>query len=195
MTDRLQRLFGSAARIKLLRLFLFNPRQSFTALEAAEHSRIDTKEAKRELNLFSDVGLVKRIRRQTRSNAPRYGLNDEFIYLQALQNLLLNAPERGKDIYEGIRRTGKLKLLILSGIFLGEWEGRLDLFIVGDRVNERALRGRIRRLESEIGKELRYALLTSDDFFYRINMNDHLLRDVLDYPHRVVLDKLNIGLR
>ncbi len=192
MTDGLQKLFGSAARVKLLRLFLFNPQESFSLPEAMEHARISGKEARRELNIFLDIRLIKRVRR---SKTPRYGLNEEFVYLQALQNLLLNAPERGKDIYERIRRTGILKLLILSGIFLGEWEGRLDLFIVGDKVNERALRGRIRRLESEIGKELRYALLTSEDFFYRINMNDHLLRDVLDYPHRIVLDKLNIGLQ
>lgn len=192
MTDGLQKLFGSAARVKLLRLFLFNPQESFSLPEAMEHARISGKEARRELNIFLDIRLIKRVRR---SKIPRYGLNEEFVYLQALQNLLLNAPERGKDIYERIRRTGILKLLILSGIFLGEWEGRLDLFIVGDKVNERALRGRIRRLESEIGKELRYALLTSEDFFYRINMNDHLLRDVLDYPHRIVLDKLNIGLQ
>jgi hypothetical protein len=196
MTDGLQKLFGSAARVKLLRLFLFNSRQSFSVAEAAEHSRTTPAEAKRELKLFLQVGLIKRVRvRVASSKAPRFGLDEEFTYLQALQALLLNAPERGKDIYDRIRRTGVLKLLILSGIFLGEWEGRLDLFIVGDRVNERALRGHIRRLESEIGKELRYALLTSDDFFYRITMNDHLLRDVLDYPHRIVLDKLNIGLK
>lgn len=195
MTDGLQKLFASASRVKLLRLFLFNPRQSFSVAEASEHSRVAGTEVARELKLFLQVGLLKRARRPARAKPLRYGINEEFAYLRALQNLLLNAPERSKDIYERIRRTGVLKLLILSGIFVGEWEGRLDLFIVGDRVNERALRGHIRRLESELGKELRYALLTSDDFFYRININDHLLRDVLDYPHRIVLDKLNIGLK
>jgi hypothetical protein len=50
-------------------------------------------------------------------------------------------------------------------------------------------------LESEIGRELRYALLTTQEFFYRLNMNDHLLRDVLDYNHRIMFDRLDIGLK
>ena len=88
-----------------------------------------------------------------------------------------------------------LKLVVLSGIFVGEWDLQLDLFIVGDRMQERKLRDRIKQLEAEIGKELRFALLSSEDFYYRHNMNDKLVRDVLDYPHKIVVDKLNIRLK
>lgn len=195
MTDVLQKLFGSPARVKLLRLFLFNPRLSFTLADIAERSRIKEKVARRELDLFSNIKIIKRSRRPARSTAARFTLNTEFEYAQALQALLLNAPAQGDTILARVRRVGALKLLVLSGVFVGEWEGSLDLLIVGDRINERALRQRVRRLESEVGKELRYASLTTQDFFYRLNMNDHLLRDVLDYPHRIALDKLNIGLK
>ena len=40
---------------------------------------------------------------------------------------------------------------------------------------------------------MKYALLTSEELTYRLNMNDKLVRDVLDYPHKVVLDRLNFG--
>ena len=53
----------------------------------------------------------------------------------------------------------------------------------------------MRKLESEIGRDLRYALLGSEDFAYRLNMNDKLVRDIMDYPHRIVFDRLNIGLK
>jgi hypothetical protein len=53
----------------------------------------------------------------------------------------------------------------------------------------------MRRLESEIGRELRYTMLVSEDFLYRLNMNDKLVRDTFDYPHRIVFDRLNIGLK
>ena len=195
MADPLLKLFSSTARVKLLRLFLFNPRQSFTVPESATHARLKERETRKEITLFTQIGLVKRVRRPARAKGVRYMLSDDFEYVTALQNLLLNAPERGEDIFERIRRTGTIKLLILSGIFLGEWEGRLDIFIVGDRVKENKLREHIRRLEAEIGKELRYALLSSDDFFYRLNMNDHLVRDVMDYPHKIIVDRLNIGLK
>ena len=190
MTDGLQKLFGTGGRVKLLRLFLFNPRQSFGIADVAKRARVSDTEARHEVVLFSRVGLVVR---SLRRGAVRYSLNPQFVYTIALQNLLLNAPARGADIVKRIRGTGVLKFVVLSGIFMGDWDDRLDLLVVGDKVKERALRERIRGLEAEIGKEVRYALLTSEDFLYRFNMNDKLVRDVLDYPHKVLLDKLDLG--
>jgi hypothetical protein len=98
-------------------------------------------------------------------------------------------------MYMRLRGTGAIKLVVVSGIFVGEWDGRLDVLIVGDRIRERTLQSRIRLLESEIGKEVRYATLTVQDFLYRLNLNDRLIRDVFDYPHRIVHDRLDIGLK
>jgi hypothetical protein len=33
-------------------------------------------------------------------------------------------PQRAGDIYERIKRIGVIKLVVVSGIFVGEWEGR-----------------------------------------------------------------------
>lgn len=191
-SDPLCKLFGSTARVKLLRLFLFNPRLTYTVPDAAARARVSERTARHEIALCAAAGLIKRSR--LRSPGARYSLNGEFAYLAALQNLLLNAPARGADIAERLRSAGAIKLVILSGIFLGEWDGRLDMLVVGDRMKETKLRMAVRRLEAELGKEVRYSLLTTEQFLYRLGLSDHLVRDVLDYPHKVVLDKLNIGL-
>lgn len=193
MTDELQKLFGPPARVKLLRLFLFNPRSSYTLADAAKRARVSEEEAHREIALFARIGLIERAKRA--GHGVRWSLNTRFEYVAALQNLLLNVPARSRDIVARIRIAGAFKLVILSGIFVGEWEGRLDLFLVGERIKERKLRECVRALEAEIGKEVRYALLLSEDFLYRLNMNDKLVRDVLDYPHRIVLDRLGTGLK
>jgi len=187
MTDGLQKLFGSAARIKLLRLFLFNPKQSFTLADAAQRANVSDKEARYELTTFFTIGLISKSRRAAKE--AQYCLNHNFSHVIALQDLLLNAPARSSDIYARLRPAGVLKFIALSGVFTGEWSGRLDILIVGDKIKASVLRKHIHQLESEIGKELRYALLTSEDFLYRVNMNDKLVRDVLDYPHKVVLNK------
>jgi predicted transcriptional regulator len=195
MTDSLEKLFGTPARLKLLRLFLFNPRHSFTVPEVAQRARIKEREASREIKLLLQIKLIKRVRRSARAVGVRYTLSGDFKYVASLQGLLLNTSERSSEVYNRVRRTGTIKLVVLAGVFVGDWEDRLDIFLVGDRVSERKLREVIRRFESEIGKELRYALLTTEDFFYRLNMNDHLVRDVFDYPHRIVEDRLNVGLK
>ena len=51
----------------------------------------------------------------------------------------------------------------------------------------------IKNIESEIGREIRYAVFDTPDFQYRYNMCDKLIRDVLDYPHEKVIDKLGIS--
>ena len=50
----------------------------------------------------------------------------------------------------------------------------------------------MKTLESEIGKELRYSYFTTDDFNYRNGMCDKLTRDILDYPHKKLVNKLGI---
>ncbi len=192
MTDGLQKLFGSPARIKLLRLFLFNPKTSFTLADAAKRARVHDDDTRREFRVFVAAGLITR---STRGKGVRYVLNNDFEYVAALQNLLINAPARGKEIVEKVRGTGTLKLVILAGIFVSDWDNSLDVLLVGDRMKEKKLRDYIRKFEAEIGKEIRYSLLSTNDFFYRLNLNDKLIRDVLDYPHTILLDRLDIGLK
>ncbi len=192
MTDTLTKLFGSPARVKLLRLFLFNPRQTITLSDAAARARVTTDAARKEISMMLAIGLLER---HPRRGAMRYGLSARSTYAEALQNLLLNAPMRAAEMYERIRAAGTLKLVVVSGIFVGEWDGALDLLVVGDRISERVLYKKIEMLEAEIGKEVRFAALSTADFFYRLNMSDRLLRDVFDYPHRIVHDRLDIGLK
>ncbi len=50
----------------------------------------------------------------------------------------------------------------------------------------------IRALEAEIGIEIRYATFISADLLYRVGMHDKLTRDVFDYPHQILIDKIGI---
>jgi hypothetical protein len=194
MSDPLQKLFGSEARVKLLRLFLFNPKLHYTIPDTAQRARVPERTARKEIAMFFAIGLIRR--NPTRKGSGlRFSLNTEFGYVSVLQNLLLNAPERAKDIFDRIRSSGVIKLVVVAGVFVNDWEGRIDLLIVGDRVKDKSLRLRMRKFESEIGRDLRYAMLATDDFLYRLNMNDKLVRDVFDYPHRILVDRLNIGLK
>ncbi len=192
MTDPLSKLFGSDARLKLLRLFLFNPAQSFTLSEAAVRIRTDKSETRGELSLLVQSGLLKQNRR---GKQIRYEIRTDFTYLLALQNLLLNISTRGEDVREQLYRTGSFKLIVIAGMFMGEWGTNIDLLVVGDKIKERSFKNQIKKLEAEIGKEIRYTLLSNQEFLYRLNMSDKLMRDVFDFPHRIVLDKFDIGLK
>jgi hypothetical protein len=58
-------------------------------------------------------------------------------------------------------------------------------------MKESRLKSAIRDLEAHIGHELRYAAFSTADFTYRLGVYDRLIRDILDYPHQIIVDKLN----
>ena len=69
----------------------------------------------------------------------------------------------------------------------------LDMLIVGDKLDLGMVQKNVALLESEVGKELRYATFTTDEFMYRIKMYDKLIRDVFDFPHQKLVNQINIS--
>ena len=97
-----------------------------------------------------------------------------------------------KNIVAMLRRAGTLRLVALSGLFTGILEPQVDMLIVGDNLDERLLALAVRSLEAELGREIRYASFATADFRYRFGVYDRLLRDVFDYPHRLLIDKIGL---
>lgn len=189
--DALEKIFGGQARVKLMRLFLFNPSESFQTQDAADRSKVDIARARRELNFLSKVRMIKK---STRSNGrASWCLNEKFPYMAEFQRLLLQTTlVNTKAIVKKLAKIGKLKVIVFAGIFKEQWDNRLDLMVVAEGAKKGAIDGAISSIEADIGKEIRYAVLDSEDFKYRLGIGDKLIRDIVDYPHEVVLDKFNL---
>jgi hypothetical protein len=187
----LSKLFGSETKVKVMRLFLFNPETIFETKDVAERVKVTTSKVRRELNHLEKMGLVKK--RMAKPGHKGFVLDSQFIYLVPLQNLLISTDTlHPKEITRKITRLGTVKLIIVAGVFIQDPESRADLLIVGDGIKKASLDNTIKTIEAEIGKELRYAFFNTDDFKYRLSMFDKLTRDILDYPHRKILDRLGI---
>ena len=120
-------------------------------------------------------------------------VNPEFPLLSALQTLLIKtAPLSHEEIISMLSRAGKLKLVITSGVFIQDFDSRVDLLVVGDGLSKAKLETAVRGMEAEIGRELRYSYFETPDFKYRLEMYDKLVRDILDFGHEVVLDKIGL---
>ncbi len=204
--DTLAKLFGSQGRVKLLRFFLFNPGEVFSPDETAVRIKTGASEVRRELAMLFRIGLIKRksafrdtVRKRgkkkvtVRKKIAGWTLNESFPLLRELRNLiLLMSPLSSKDVLERLRRFGQFKLVIVAGIFIRDWDSRIDLLLVGERIKRPKLEGAIKNIEAQFGRELRYAVFSPHDFKYRMNVYDKLLRDVFDYPHEVIVDHLGV---
>ena len=208
MADVLEKLFGSGSRVKILRFFLLNPENLFDLKEISRRTKTDSSVARREILLLKAIGFLKESEekideliklkngkiKNKKKKIRGFRLNILFPFLRQLKDLLINAaPIDREKLLKSINSTGKIKLVILSGIFIDSGEGnKVDLLIVGDSVRRSALDRLLKNIEAEIGRELNYVLFTKDEFFYRFNMYDRFIRDILDYPHEKLLNKLNI---
>jgi len=185
--DILGKLFGSADRIKVMRLLLLNPEEMFKSREVARRAKISLSASRRELSLLSRVGFLKSKR------GAGSKLNQNFPFLNQLRGLFqVDLLTRQKEITDRFANCGKIKLLIASGLFLQNNDSRADLLIVGDGLKRLSIDRAIKSIEAEVGRELVYASLDTEDFLYRINAYDKFVRDILDYPHEKIIDRLGL---
>ena len=213
MDTILQTLFESLAKIRLLRLFLQNPERDFTLQDIEQLTQIKRGSFLRDLHKLIKAGLVKEkpgiVREEKKENThtkkkqkhrgqkPKkilfYSVNAEFPVFSELYDLIIKSSTASrKKLLEHIKRLGKIRLAILSGIFLNDETSRLDLMIVGDDIKKRSLERFLAATESELGKTLRYTIMDTDEFRYRMNMYDRFLRDLLERNHEKLINKLNI---
>lgn len=204
--ETLSKLFGSEGRVKLMRLFLFNPELFFSLEQVRDKAKISLKEAKLEIDVLQKSGMIKNKKSVQLCSAKKRGkileikkkvdvwyLAPDFEYLLPLQNLLINTrPLRKEEILKRLSNVGKLKMVIVSGVFIQNTDSRVDLLIVGDNLKRGSIDRVVKVMESEIGKELTFASFETQDFNYRLGMYDKLIRDILDYPHQKLMDKLNL---
>jgi hypothetical protein len=190
--ETLAKLFGSELKVKLIRLFIFNPEYVFDTADIADKVKVPIAKIRKEAAHLEKMGLVKK-KSLGRKNRHGFSLDPQFSYLEQLRNFLINIePLQPKELIRRLGKAGSMKLILTAGVFIQDPESRVDILIVGDGVKKGSLDNAVKGLEAEIGKELRYAYFSTEDFKYRLSMYDKLTRDILDYPHKMVLDKLGL---
>ena len=178
----LGKILGSVARVKIMRLFLLNQGACFSTQDIVKRSRVNRNLVNKELKLLGAIDFIKRKKEE-------WCFNSSFKYVSEIEDLLINSDSLDKGtILETFKKVGKVKLLIVAGIFTKDKDSRVDLLIVGDGMRRARIEEGIKKLEAEIGAELTYAMFDTKEFLYRINMYDKLVRDILDYPHEVMFE-------
>ena len=114
-------IFGGEAKVKIMRLFIFNPNLAFTNSEIAQKTKERSNIVRRELNTLTKAGLIKK-------RSKNYVLNQSYVYLPAIKNFLVDAsPLSDKEIVKRLSKVGSMKLILVSGVFLHDKNARVDI--------------------------------------------------------------------
>src|SRR3989344_113618 len=185
----LEVLFESKTRLKILKFLYRNFPQSYVSRDIVSHTHEYPSAVRKELKKLAEINLVA-------SKKQLHSLNPEFEYFTELRDLILKSPVSEKrDLVERIHKLGKIKLAIISGIFLDKELNdpiAIDLFLVHDYLDKRKLTQFLKNVESEVGTEIRFATMDKEEFKYRMAMFDRFVRVLFEGPHEKLINKLGI---
>jgi len=197
----LEKLFTSKTRVKLLQLFVLNPDKSFALSEIIAKLKLRSAAVKKELENLQNLGLISLVdfsaespaetKNKEKRRSPLFKSNLDFILFEELRALIIKAQVLNQQsLIEKISRLGRVKLLLLAGVFVNNPLSPIDLLVVG-RLNKLKLIKEIKELERGLGKELNFTYLDTSEFIYRRNMTDVFLYEILEGKKIILIDELN----
>lgn len=187
----LEQLFESPVKVQTMKLFFRNIENDFLLKEAARIMKINLAILRKEMRRLEKIGLLKAKRISPRKEL--FSINPNFDFFNELKELILKASPVSKEkMLKAIKGLGKVKVILLSGVFVNNDTARADLLIVGDNINQRKLVGFIKTLEAEAGTDINCVAMTTEEFNYRYDMYDRFVRDLLNDKCEFLVNRLNI---
>ena len=189
-------LFGSKTRVKLLHLFLNNPEKSFYVREITRMIDEQINSVRRELANMVSVGIVQQ---DAIDNKLYYSVNDDYPYIKPLAAIFSDKnTEGGAGAAGGVSwkdslgRMRGLKLAIISGKLVVGSSSAVDLLLVGDDMSAVTIKNLVKKIEKDRKTEINYAVISYDDFYYRMSVKDRFIMDIVRNKHSVLVDTENI---
>ncbi|MBI2484555.1 hypothetical protein HYW18_00105 [Candidatus Uhrbacteria bacterium] len=192
---RLEQLFGSKTRARLLGVFLNNADKRFFVRELTRKIDAQLNSVRREIQNLVELGLVKESGqdqngKKTSENKKFFQANADSLLYHDLRALLQKVQVLlKKNLVSEIDQKGKLLYVALTGKFVQEPDVPVDLIVVGT-MDQKDLQGIVRRFEQELGEEVNYTFMPKDEYMYRKQITDKFLSSILDANKIVMIDRL-----
>ena len=189
-------LFGSKTRVKLLHLFLNNPEKSFYVREITRMIDEQINSVRRELANMVSVGIVQQ---DAIDNKLYYSVNEDYPYIKPLAAIFSDKNTEGGmgaassvSWKDSLGRMRGLRLAIISGKLVDGSSSSVDLLLVGDDMSAVTIKNLVKKIEKDRKIEINYAVISYDDFYYRMSVKDRFIMDIIRNKHSVLVDAENI---
>lgn len=196
---KLEQLFGSKTRARLLGLFLQYPEKPFFVRELTRKIDAQLNSVRRELKNLMELGLVKENEGDALAS-PRgnsladkkkfYIVNSSFVLFEDLKSLFKKMQILVKNnLVQEIDEKGDIYYFVFTGRFVGNQDTQTDLLIIGD-INQKILQKVVSEFETELGHEINYTLMPKDEFLYRQQVTDRFLMSIVNGEKIVTINRL-----
>jgi hypothetical protein len=196
-------LFGSKTRVKLLHLFMNNPGKAFYVREITRLIDEQINSVRRELANMLSVGVITS---NNTDNKLYYEVNQRYEFYTPFREIFAGVKgvkkvgggktttvkAGGRDTWKyALRDLPGVRIAIVAGVLVEGSASKVDMLIAGT-TSKVKITDLITEVEAVIGREITYATMTYDEFYYRVSVRDKFISDVLANKHEVLVDNDNI---
>ncbi len=188
MSEIFSQLFDSRVKARLLKFFMLNDTRPHTLKELVRKNKLSSGQISREMSRLEKIRLVAV---RSRKNEKLFETNRDFIFYPELKSLVIksNTMPECRSLAR-VKNLGKIRLALISGVFLNHPKSRSDLLLVGDELSRAKLKHLLESMEAEVGKEINYSVMNSQEFKYRTDMLDKFIMEFLEGPFEEIICKI-----
>lgn len=201
---KIEHLFGSKTRVKLLSLLLDVPDRAYYVRELTRKIDAQLNSVRRELQNLIELGIVLEVDGKILENEVDgvagmkgddkkkfYKANQAFVFFDELRSIMKkSAVLANRSFVEEVTHEGAIDYLCLTGRFVDNPSIPSDVLIVGS-ISAPKLRDAIDRFELEIGREINYTFMPKEEYYYRLEVKDRFLESLLKGENIVLVDRLS----
>lgn len=186
----------------MLQLFYSNPNRSFYVREITRKIDEQINSVRRELANLLSIGIISS---DNTNNRLYYEVNQSYEFYDPLLAIFGQAgvkespkktaanksSEPASTERDKIKGLGNVVVALYTGQFTRDESSGIDLLIAGD-INQHALQKFVSELEGQEGKEIRFTVMTAQEFDYRRQIKDRFLDTVIRSKKQILVDKNGI---
>lgn len=177
----LELLFSSAARVKVLGLFLLNPETSFYQRQISSLTGLPIYAVQREVERLCMLGLLSSF---PLGNQVHFEVNRDFFLFPELKGIFLKTTGLAALVGAALQKAEGITLAFVYGSYAADREtatSDIDLLVVGS-LSTRALHITLKEAENQAHREINYVLFSPEEFRMKVQAQDGFLQNVLASP-------------
>ena len=193
---KLEQMFGSKTRARLMALFLQQPQDTFFVRELTRRIDAQLNSVRRELKNLVQLGFLSEkqcLQKESNRLSDKkkyYCVNQDFILFEDLRSLFQKVQILVKqNLVQEIQERGHVDYFAFTGRFVDASDIPTDIFIVGS-ITQEDLEQMISKFEEEIPYEINYTLMTKEEFLDRRQVADRFLMSILNGERVVMIDRI-----
>lgn len=182
----LKELFVSEVRIKILKLLLLNPDQSYHVRAIVRAVLAEINAVRRELENLTNINLL---RKRQSSNRIYYTADTNHMFYSDLVSMLGKEEGFCAQLVKKARELGDIQFGVISKSFLrgkASTPLEIDLFLVGN-VKMEVLEKLISNFQENTKREINYSVMSVDEFKHRKRSNDLFVMSFLTKGRSMII--------